>query len=962
MPVGLFEGHFRSLEKSLILLVDKLKKKASKKIAIIAAGRAQLEHIQDIILAEDINSVLAGIEFFPGFFSLALKFSSTVFDSGNVSEPDRIAFSLEAMKSLHQGQPFHNLKLNISTASSLGNFFERLLEEGITSEMYATSEMMLKHKATSTEKVTGVIFQRYEELRNSNYPDTADLIVAKCQKPSRYDNLIIYGYYDLNPLQRSFLRKLIDSESGVYFFNPIHRSSFWQNVARRTHDLIYAEGVQAVRPDIQIPQGEFRLFAESMFTGKKTGIPDNFKVSSCSGYLGLARTVLKKIKELSEGPESIPLNRIAVVERSTGTSPIVRLACHEGVPIASPLIIPLSDLPAAKLVITLLKMGGEDFHHTSIRKAVLTGCVAVGFDPADSSITSAVEETGVRFGVENWKKADGSASDKYPELFNLIESVRNMLEALPDQTTPAQYLKLAEPFIRSLLSCEISAEITDTLFDNEAFRCNRKTDLKGFIDLLLTRYEKTQIKLCEPDPEGFNILSPEQIRGCFYDVVIFTGLQEGLFPATVREDPRLSDDLRKLLQLPLLHERVKEEAFLFLQVLEACSKHAIIIFMDSDSSGKPLQISQFVDDLKRIMGVSVQHENSSPFEVLLGGDTAVQKASRKASEAETASSLPLHLPFFYEAWSSERSRMSDAGFDNYDGILGGNIVSDPGVYSATSLEEYRRCPFRYLISRIWNLKERSELGVSSEPDALFRGNFLHEVIERLIQKNGFSTGKQEIRETLEKTAESLGLDKILGNPALCEVFIENEIPVVEKFLSGLSTTGWNFDSREKELSGFIGSVPVRGRLDLILIEKDRSAVVLDLKTGSILSRSQVESGIRKGTVFQVPLYFELADQNNLNPSLAGYVYIKNQEERGENPLFNRKEMTELLPGVNECVKECVLHIKKGFFPPIPGDSRVCKFCCFRSLCRITPLQRIEWKLEQDHRFDFHCEKGSRDDD
>ncbi|MFY9823404.1 MAG: hypothetical protein WAM82_18630, partial [Thermoanaerobaculia bacterium] len=101
---------------------------------------------------------------------------------------------------------------------------------------------------------------------------------------------------------------------------------------------------------------------------------------------------------------------------------------------------------------------------------------------------------------------------------------------------------------------------------------------------------------------GVQVLSVVEARARTFDHLFLIGLNRDVFPRTVREDPLLPDDLRRVLQrvlpdVPVKRAGFDEERYLFAQLLSA-GISVTLSWQTADDDGKPLAPSPLVERLR----------------------------------------------------------------------------------------------------------------------------------------------------------------------------------------------------------------------------------------------------------------------------------------------------------------------------------------------------------------------------
>ncbi len=100
---------------------------------------------------------------------------------------------------------------------------------------------------------------------------------------------------------------------------------------------------------------------------------------------------------------------------------------------------------------------------------------------------------------------------------------------------------------------------------------------------------------------GVAVLDAVEARGRTFRHLFVVGLERGLFPRTVQEDPLLADDLRRSLRdllpdLPVKLAGYDEERYLFAQLLSAAPE-VTLSWRTADDDGRPLAPSPLVERL-----------------------------------------------------------------------------------------------------------------------------------------------------------------------------------------------------------------------------------------------------------------------------------------------------------------------------------------------------------------------------
>ncbi|MEN8208510.1 MAG: PD-(D/E)XK nuclease family protein [Candidatus Fermentibacteria bacterium] len=942
----LYEGHYRALEDDFSELISHLHPEG-KQLTVISAGTGQLDRLRTVLLENSENGIIGGVEFLPGIRHLAQKISPLPLPLEKVSHSDRTLFALHAMKKVKKGEPLFDLRENTETAHSMGTFFEGLFDHGITPELYEITSKSLSGGQSTTEKTVGRILGSYDEERVKDYQTCGNMILEQSIPERLQGTYIFYGFYDLNPSQRRFVKRFCKAAEEVYWFSPVSGSSHWSSIYLRTSQLLQNIGIGSlVRSGTRKQMSPFAEFFEALPRQSIPAVPaKDFRITAVSGELGGCRAALNRITAMKE-EKGIDLRRIAVVRRKQEGESLVRLAHHEGVPVNAPLKTKLSSLPAGSFVLNLLRAIGTDFYYIHVQNLLTSGIFIdeLAADPLE--IVDAAESSGIRMGLERWRDWYSSAPGKN-RLAAFLRKLDNFFSGLPEKAAPRDYLEHLRTFFEETVSGSIPQSIRDSLFDPRLFTFSMEVSLPRFSDALRLHYQEKDIMLREGDPGGFQVLTIEKIRGCLFDCVLLMDMEEGIYPGSPDEDPRLSEELRKKLQMPLKTERETEDGFLLRQAGEAAGKSLDIIFRQTDNDGTEISASPFISNLVHPDNGSgkaswLVTESSSPLSQMAGGTHPGQLRVRAAGRGDYPAD-----PMFSRGYTAERSRMNYGGFDCYDGIVTSSPVSLDRI-SPTLLEAYMRCPFALLMSsKGWKIRRTELMEIGTSPNPMVKGLVIHAAFEKILKGYGFTPSSGQVDDILREQASDFSLAGRLGSELFVDIFIKKHKRIILSSLAQLSTKEWKYQGSEVCLEGSLGDMPIGGRIDLIMEDDASNLILLDLKTGSLPKKK----GTAEGRHFQLPFYYQLAKQNYPGKDISVSAYAS-VSEKGPGKLvsFTGDEMENMMKSVSENAGRIVSMIREGLFPPIPTVN--CDYCEYSGICRRNPFVRIKEKVKSDKRMEM----------
>lgn len=858
---SVFQGHWRALEQSWLIEFNKSGK--LKKVAVVTAGQSLAKQLMGMIPCE-----VAGVRFLPGFPALSKTLANSV-TGISIPESQRIALACQA------GYMPEN-------ARAAAAFFERLIEMGVSADSFS----VIAHSTKGLHKEvlrTSHKFTAYFSLRNNLHPASPDRIYAAGPKDThRFQTYMFYGFYDLNPAQRKYV-KTLSATADVLWFSPVHPSHHWRETSKRTISFLSGLGIaETHRVDGTVPLSNLAQFAENLLTEKAPGEARGIELLLCGSGVGFTKTVTDKVAALRKLYEDGDIAVIATGDDAKLLAEQMHLAC---IPSTVSLTMKASALPVGNLLLKLLRLEDNRFHHSDIEKLLLTGAITMDRTPDAASYAARAAKSGIRFDLKSLRETG----------FPFAETLADFFQELPSNATPEEFLRKTVQLLAILTDNSVPTVFTESILPVAAFTLKEILPFAVFKEMITVALDVT-VKLQEPFSDGVAILSPEKARGIQKKALILTGLEEGAFPRPAVNDPRLPVEVKKQLQLPSPDTRETEEAFLLRQLFEAAEDRISIVCRNTDLSGRPVAVSPFLSPLLR--------------------DDSPTKAIQLSDSPVNILTIPVNPPFLS---SSAVSQMERLRFDPENpspdavhcGMIGKGLCSS-GRLSATKLESYARDPFSFLVEKIWEVRDSEEFPVRSEPDPRTRGSLVHSCVEKIL-KDGSSPA-----DTVQNICTERGLTAHLGSEILAEIWMEHLVKGISCLSAELAEKQWNFVESEKSLQGTIAGLPAGGIIDLIFKNRKGEYILADLKTGK--PKAITADNLIRKNLFQLPFYRNLAIQNNYSPlSEATYIHMESNGKITFKSLTDR-DLENTNGEFEERILEIVESFAQGKFPENTRES------------------------------------------
>ena len=482
-----------------------------------------------------------------------------------------------------------------------------------------------------------------------------------------------------------------------------------------------------------------------------------------------------------------------------------------------------------------------------------------------------------------------------------------------------------------------------------------------------------------------NVMSSRLLR---FRRVYLTGCAERTFPPVVRQDPLLLDVERQRINgsaepgsyLPLKGERLDEERLLFELACQAATERLTLSYprRGTSSTNVRLPSSFLLEEVGDLAGgflsaAALEHNAGRWYRRMparIGFDGAgADDALRALDESDlrwhvleqggggkgaVAAVQPLWANI--NAVRAQRKARGRLSFGPFDGIVPAAMVAAHGTLdrglTATALEDFAVCPYRFFLSRVLGIRARAEPEQTLEIAPLQRGNLVHAILDELLQRflaggapwpEYLNDANATLHEIVERHFAELPAG-ITGLPLSWNLIREQVAEELAAYLdaerrhagTARAGAGWQPIAAEQEFDG----VPIQagkwrlrlsGRIDRIDRSPDGLRIV-DYKTGA--AAREPPDGYREGRSLQLPAYLYAAanDQpEQLHECTAELHYVSERAayvrvRLSGAQLAGDARFTEVLAAMAEA-------IASGAFFYQPGEGRAhCRWCDYRDVC------------------------------
>lgn len=495
----------------------------------------------------------------------------------------------------------------------------------------------------------------------------------------------------------------------------------------------------------------------------------------------------------------------------------------------------------------------------------------------------------------------------------------------------------------------------------------------------------------------------EEARGRSFRIVCLPGLNEGLFPRVISEDPLLLNHYRSALKsgLPLACEEGEK---LLLHTAVACASEKLIVSYSRLDllSGRPRVLSLYAIELMRAAGWAsdvraLEEQARSRTETRVGWPAPVQPEDaiddaefdlavlRPAFDGSHPAGAGAYLKSLSSALTDSlraRGRRWRKSWFAEDGLMKldieGEMLLDrhrltKRAYSASALQHYAACPYRFALRSIHGLRPLETKTFLHRMDTLIRGTLFHSIQFEFLKRMGAErrlpltqTEQSGAFATLEETIGQVAAEaEEMLAPAIEPVWraeirelrqdlfgwlqqaFEEEPewePIACELSFGLKETAHHDERSSQDAVTLFDRYLLQGSIDLVAQHPTGALRVVDHKTGK--PPRNLPRFVGGGEILQ-PLLYAAAAERLLGRAVQ-QTHLHYATLRGNFRKINLQLNQFAITRVEQALRTIDSAIEKGFLPAAPRED-ACKQCEYRSVCGPYEEERIRLKPAADIR-------------
>jgi RecB family exonuclease len=752
--------------------------------------------------------------------------------------------------------------------------------------------------------------------------------------------VFLYGFYDLNAIQRAFVEKLAPAAvffpTGNEFADPLldwFKSQGYQVSSSPISNLQFPISVVSCPGETAEVREAVRAILDYLRTHPGTTFNDcAILCRSRDQYDAILRDTLPALgvpayfrggRPLSEHPDAQRLRLLLEVIRTDySRTAVMELACHIG---------PNSDWDA--LTVELGIVGGSAGWEARLHFA------DVGRDePPARPLPASAPRAG-----------EPAARPYHEPLAGFIHDLFAATAKVPGKGTWAAFVESVTAAWRQLGGTHTKVrDAVAALAELDAIES--PVEFATFAEFCQKVLDAGREQTAKFQGGGLFVGDVMGARGLSFDFVVVLGLVEKSFPRLVREDPLLLDDERAAISpaLPLKRRGHAEERMLFQLACQTARDQLVLSFPRLEAgTARPRVPSFLLLEATGATNFKTMPCRQVPLSAFAKHEWPVDEREfdlpvLPADDNYLAAISPLLLA----GVQAERAHWRDPKLTGYDGIVPGRPLL---TTSATALEKFFSCPFLYFLKHVLRLEpwEEPEAAVVIDPSDL--GTLYHRILEVYYRDGG------DLNVVIEDHFHQFEQHGVTGYPTVWEIkkeIVRQELAAFVAREQRRLGADWKPGKFEEEFEREISPVRLRGKIDRVDFSADgQRARIWDYKTGKAYGLK--DNALAGGEALQLPLYLLAAEQ--LWPGVcveeAGYLYFT---LRGGYRVihFSRATLDDRRAEVTGLLETASAMIRAGQFAQYATEEG-CRHCDFRAICGNGIVKLAERKAGDPRLAAFH---------
>lgn len=841
-----------------------------------------------------------------------------------------------------------------------------------------------KKTATVKDKDIYKIYKSYQEKMNTlNLVDQEDKFLQALDRlqtkntalSADYQFIYVDGFMNFSPIQLEIIKALNQLADQITITLTLDKAK------SPDQEAIYAPTANTYRK----LKKNFNFTKELAMPAVQHNIQT--AITTCPGPTREIEEIAKTIKRLIV-VDKIPPDNITVLFRNL-TSYKYLIQEHfdnYGIPYSISDKQELIHSPTIRTILSLFEPVLDNWSRETIFKFLKSGNLNpehFGDNIDIDNLETTCLQSGVISGKGNW-----NVKLKDLENRNFFLALIKDLDVFPQQASLKDYISILYKLIDKLTLISATDPAFKKLKDilDEMVSINSKTSLSIFYQYLEMTANSATVPFPPRNGRCVQILDVHRSRGLSFPVVFLGGLNEGLFPRQIHENPVYNDKERSQLrnagiELEEAKQMQEQELFLFHLATSAGINSLYLSYNDINDEGKEILPSNYLDTylnnsqlrkvhisdivpetdflgtnnyLNNIITYSLWHEKQ---------DHAISLYNNQIGLHDQLLRQTINNIFAFE--NTSPGQLDDKRTQEQLAELFNRNYR----FSISQFNEYGTCPFSYFCNRLLNLNptEEPEEELAPRDEGTLYHDILWDFYTKLKKDLVLPFNKDTNIAPLTNIAANIAKEHfqqreeqgLINNHALWELKKHEILSVLHNIISydmnNLNSIPSYFEvgfglKKDLEMDESSTTTPliinndikIAGKIDRIDINQNNMFVIIDYKSGN---KEIKLSEILDGTNLQLPIYV-LAVQDiilkNQEPYEAYFCHLKLSDKFHANAIKRfsvtskgfkpNPKWDNYLNAAVSFVKEYANNIRTGKFP-LRADKNCPAFCDYKNICR-----------------------------
>ena len=459
-------------------------------------------------------------------------------------------------------------------------------------------------------------------------------------------------------------------------------------------------------------------------------------------------------------------------------------------------------------------------------------------------------------------------------------------------------------------TAQIWQQILSILDQIGAIMGDEPFDSDEFLNIFTVGLKQSEIGIMPTSPDDLMVGTMQRTRVGAVKAIVVIGANDGVIPQggagsglfAEQEEEKLAEKGFEACKSEKV--RREEERLAIYRNLSRPDAELWISYTAADETGAALRPSELIEDIIRIYPykkIGRDILNTGKAEDLIGGKTSTLRhlADARVKEREGAEADPVWSGVF--AWYSEhepetaRNMMDSLGFDNKAYPVGEGLSdimfsgTDADSVSASRLESYAGCPFRYFIDYGLKPEERRIFETGSREIGDVYHDSLMKITSDLTEHGLWDRITPEqlgemVRRTVRAESEEYGdgVFRYSGSDSYRADRVEKTLMEALDVLVRHARAGKIAGSRYEQVFGRYSDIPpvevdadgkkvyIEGKIDRLDLLENGRVKIIDYKSGL---KTLTDKTIRAGYSLQLMLYMKAAQAGIREPAGVFYFYL-----------------------------------------------------------------------------------------